>query len=273
MERTDVAYLVNSTPKYYYLLPLHFALIRRYGAAMKWPIYVASEVPTDPTLLKCKEDYGIEILPLQENDKYFLESRLAAVKALPANIKYVFPIQEDFLLQGRPDAAAIEEALNIFDTDRSVATIRLMPCPGPVPEAAIYKTSQYRILNEYVMFSYQATFWKREQYCLYLSAILDLPEEMIFSALPTMRGVELPPIEKRKKFIQVDINIAEIQLGQAKFREILGKYTHLAYPRSHPKPNAVYLCPWPYRPTAVERGKVGKWVYEFAEREGFPILE
>jgi hypothetical protein len=36
-------------------------------------------------------------------------------------------------------------------------------------------------------------------------------------------------------------------------------------------PNAVMLSPFPYRPTAVEKGKVGEWVYEFAKREGFTI--
>jgi hypothetical protein len=267
MERQDIAYLVNSTPKYFYLLPLHFALLRRYGAACKWPVYIASEVPIEPTLLKCKEEFGIEILPLEAKDKYFLESRLAAVKALPPSIKYVFPIQEDFLLQARPDEEAIEEALQIFDTDTSIASIRLMPCPGPQKDSNLYKNTVYRELNEAFMFTFQATLWRREEYCLFFSSLLEFPELAFASNMP--KG--LTP-DQQKKWLQVDINLAENQIGQAKFKEVIGSKLHLAYPRAHPKPNAVYLCPWPYRPTAVEKGKLGQWVYEFAQREGYPIL-
>jgi hypothetical protein len=267
MDRQDIAYLVNSTPKYYYLLPLHFALLRRYGAACKWPVYIASEVPTDGTLLKCKEEFSLNILPLEDKDKYFLESRLAAVKALPPSIKYIFPIQEDFLLQARPDEAAIEEALNILDTDASVTSIRLMPCPGPRNEAKCYKSSVYRFLGEHFMFSYQATIWRREQYCLYFASLLEFPENVMSTRMPE----GLTP-DQQKKWFQVDFNIAENKFGQQKFKELLGNSTLLAYPRAHIKPNAVYLCPWPYRPTAVEKGKVGEWVYEFAEREGYPLL-
>jgi hypothetical protein len=236
-------------------------------------------------LQRCRSDFGVEILPIEAKDKYFLESRLAAVKALPKSIKYVFPIQEDFLLQARPDEKAIQEAIEIFDTDPAVASIRLMPCPGPGNDCVVYKDSWYRKLNidnsygvqkrndEGILFTFQATLWRREEYCLFLSAILDIPEDIILSNQPMANRPEFQSLDKRKKFIQVDINIAENFLGQSKFKEILGKYLHLAYPRAHPKPNAVYLCPWPYRPTAVERGQVGKWVYEFAEREGFPLLQ
>lgn len=266
MERQDVAYLVNSTPKYYYLLPLHFALLRRYGATCKWPVYIASEVPDHPTLRLCKDQSNITILPLDMKDRYFLESRLAAVKALPAQIKYIFPIQEDFLLQGRPDDAAFEEALRIFDTDPTVSSIRMMPCPGPAPGSAPYQTSRFKILKEEFLFTYQATLWRREDYCLFFASLLEFPESVFESQMPP----GLTP-DQKKKWVQVDINLAENAFGKAKCKEVLGHMLHLAYPRSHARPNAVYLCPWPYRPTAVEKGKVGQWVYEFAQREGFPI--
>ena len=112
MERTDIAYLLNSTPKYFYLLPLHFTLLRRYAAKLKWPVYFASEVDNDE-LQKLVKTYEIVYLPLKEEDRFFLESRLAASKALPSSIKYIFPIQEDFLLERYADAAAIEEATKI----------------------------------------------------------------------------------------------------------------------------------------------------------------
>ena len=104
MNRTDIAYLINSTPKYYYLLPLHLILVRRYAPELTWPIYIASEEPEHPILVECVNTHGVKILPLKQVDRFFLESRLAATLALPPEIKYVFPIQEDFLLERRPDA-------------------------------------------------------------------------------------------------------------------------------------------------------------------------
>ena len=43
MNRQDICILINSTPKYYYLLPLHLTLIRRYAPFLHWPIYFATE--------------------------------------------------------------------------------------------------------------------------------------------------------------------------------------------------------------------------------------
>lgn len=264
MERQDVAYFVNSTPKYFYLLPLHFQLVRRYAPQLKWPLYIATEEPEHPIIQKVSNEFQVNVLPLKKEDRYFLESRLATVDLLPASIKYVFPIQEDFLLQYKPDLNTIKQALEIFDNDENVASIRLMPCPGPHSLSAAYKTSIFKILNEDFMFTYQATLWRRHSFSLYFSALLDIPETIF-------EGPKNMDENARKKWFQVDFNIAENAFGQKKFKEILGQNIHLAYPREHKYPNAVYLCPWPYRPTAVEKGKIGEWVFEFAQREGYPI--
>lgn len=117
------------------------------------------------------------------------------------------------------------------------------------------------------MFTFQATLWRREDYLLYISSVLDIPEDALHLTIPG----NIKDENQRKKFLQVDFNIAENTFGQRKFREVLGHKIHLAWPRAHSSPNAVMLCPWPYRPTAVEKGKLGEWVYEFAKREGFPI--
>jgi hypothetical protein len=100
-----------------------------------------------------------------------------------------------------------------------------------------------------------------------MSALLEMPEEL-FAARLGMAGQDE---NKRKKILQVDFNLAENSFGQRKFSEVLGGRTHLAWPREHPSPNAVMLSPWPYRPTAVEKGVLGEWVFEFAKREGYPI--
>jgi hypothetical protein len=267
MNRQDVAYFVNSTPKYFYLLPLHFALLKRYAAELKWPTFMVSEVPTHPALQDLTGTLGIRILPIAEKDRFFLESRLAATKALPQEIQYILPIQEDFLLGGRIDAKAIEQALDILDQDPEVASIRLMPCPGPQSGSVRYKDSGYFVLNEDFLFTFQATLWRRKDYEIFLASLLEMPEEMFAARMPTIWKDE----NQKKKFLQVDFNLAENSFGQRKFKEVLGTKIHLAWPRAHRAPNAVMLSPWPYRPTAVEKGKLGAWVYEFAEREGYPI--
>lgn len=266
MEREDIAYVVNSTPKYFYLLALHFCLLRRYFPKMRWPVYFATEVPNDPLVQKVCKEYDIKILELTTNEQWFLESRLAVTKKLPERIKYIFPIQEDFLLQGRPDIDAMMEALAILDVDEKVGSIRLMPCPGPQSDSKQYGNTSYKILEEPFLFTYQATLWRRSVYKEFFELLIELPESIYNHLIPrNLQGWE------RKKYIQVDFNLAENYIGQEILKKLGEAYLFLAYPRAHPRPNAVYLCPWPYRPTAVEKGKLGEWVYEFASREGFPI--
>lgn len=264
MERQDIAYLVNSTPGYYYLLKLHFTLLRRYAPRLTWPIYVVSEVPDDPVLQACVHDLDIKILPIEKKDRFFLESRLAGALALPEEIKYILPIQEDFLLDHTPMYDRIEEALHILDGDSTVSTIRLMPCPGPLPTAPYYKNSRVwkTVLGGEYIFTYQATLWRRDDFCLFFSALIDYPTDMLNLNLETM------PLEKQKKVIQVTFNIAENRVGQAKFIELLGEKVHIGWVRKHAHPNAVYLSPWPYRPTAVEKGILGNWAKELGVREG-----
>ena len=142
-----------------------------------------------------------------------------------------------------------------------------MPSPGPNKDAPFYKESSYKCINDAFLFTYQATLWRREDYCLFFSGLLEIPEVAYQGKIPK----NLTP-DQQKKWVQVDFNVAENAMGQAKCVELLSKKLHLAYPRVHYRPNAVYLSPWPYRPTAVERGMLGQWVFEFAEREGFPIV-
>jgi hypothetical protein len=142
------------------------------------------------------------------------------------------------------------------------SSLRFMPCPGPVTT----ETSGWASLKgcEY-QFSFQATLWKRDDYCLLLSAILDMEHAFVHMCPPNLSD------DKRKKWLQVDFNLAENQYGQRKFLEVLGDKTHLGWVRQGKQPNAVYLSPWPYRPTAVEKGVLGQWAIDLAKREGCPL--
>jgi hypothetical protein len=214
-------------------------------------------------LVECSNTYGVKVIPLKQADRFFLESRLAATLALPPEITYVFPIQEDFLLERRPDAEAIKEATTLLDSMTDFSSLRFMPCPGPVTT----QTSGWASLKgcEY-QFSFQATLWKRDDYCLFLSAILDMEHAFVHMCPPNLSD------DKRKKWLQVDFNIAENQYGQRKFLEVLGQKSHLGWVRQGKQSNAVYLSPWPYRPTAVEKGVLGQWAIDLAKREGYSLI-
>lgn len=264
MDRTDCAYLINTTPKYFYLINLHLTLLHRYAPSLAWPIYLATEEPErlDP-LPK------VTVLRLPKNKAGFFESREAAVAMLPDTIKYVFPIQEDFLLEARPMEKEIAEALQILDADPQVSSLRLMPCPGPNALDVSYKPQgsftfgSWKILDFDVemVFTYQATLWRRAPYQTFMAALLHKTEHLD---------------ERQKIVAAIKVNIAEIAEGQMLLRNCLSvapsqQHLHLAFPRAYSHPNAVYLCPWPYRPTAVVRGSLEPWAAELAQRESVPL--
>jgi len=261
MDRTDCAYLINTTPKYFYLLNLHITLLHRYAPSLAWPIYLATEAPELVSLS------NVTVLTLPKNKAGFFESREAAVAMLPDTIKYVFPIQEDFLLEGRPMEKEIAEALNILDTDPKVMSLRLMPCPGPNVLDVSYKPIPlWKILDFDVemVFTYQATIWRRTPYQTFMKSLLH----------------KIDHLDERQKIVAaIKVNIAEIAEGQMLLRNCLKplaqekEQLHLAYPRAYSHPNAVYLCPWPYRPTAVVRGVLEQWASELAKRESVPLLQ
>ncbi|NDD91629.1 hypothetical protein EBZ37_06055, partial [bacterium] len=113
------------------MLPLHFALVRRYAPFMK-NLFLATEVPDHPICARVAAEYDVELIPLKMRDEGFLESRRAALLALVDRFKYVLPAQEDFLLERAADEEAMLEALKILtDMSGDIVSARLMPCPGP----------------------------------------------------------------------------------------------------------------------------------------------
>ena len=76
--------------------------------------------------------------------------------------------------------------------------------------------------------------------------------------------------QAEKNRIAIKVNIAENADGQRILKE-LSDSLHISVIRQYPHPNAVYLCPWPYRPTAVVQGVLQPWAIELAEREGFQL--
>ena len=252
---SQVAYVINTTPKYFYLLPLHLTLLRRYAPELGWKVYLATEDVEAADRIKC--DFPeLHIIPLDAANAGFFESRLAASKALSV-AKYIFPIQEDFLLEARPLYSRIEEAIQLLESDNQLGSVRLMPCPGHNDP-----TGSYWAAEPEMPFSYQATIWRREIYETFLQSLIDWIDERY----PGAR-------QDRQKSIAlaIKVNLAEIKIGQDLMRKICTR--HLCARREHNSPNAVYLAPWPYRPTAVVKGVLQSWAVELAEREGCPFSQ
>ena len=248
MDRTDCAYLINTTPKYFYLLPLHIALLERY-ASLAWPIYIATEAPE----LLPQLPAHVKILRLDIANEGFLDSRAEATRLLPPEINYVFPMQEDFLLEGRPMEQEIAAAFDALQEDE-ICSVRLMPCPGPKGKE-LYNGFKVLDFAIEMVFTYQATLWNRDAYQTFMNTLLH-----------RLKGKS----QAEKNRIGIKVNIAENADGQRILKD-LSDSLHLSVIRQYPHPNAVYLCPWPYRPTAVVQGVLQPWAIELAEREGFQL--
>lgn len=260
MDRQDVCILLNSTPKYFYLLPLQLTMLRRYAPMLQWPVYFATEEPDHTISVQLKEQFDVKILPIPKEKAGFFESRASALHLLPPEISYILPLQEDFLLDRSPDEKSLLDALFILDTDRYVSSLRLMPCPGPLANDPLYVNEKpWRILTEknLYIFTYQATLWRRMDLKAYFEKVLHEVETR-FTKLS----------ESDRKHLALTTNLAENPMGQRLLRSVLPDTMHLCWPRAGQWSNAVYLCPWPYRPTAVTRGRLEPFAEELFQREG-----
>jgi len=269
IEMNRCAYLVNSTPKYYFMLPLHFALLRRHAPLLEMPLILATEEPDHPICQQVARDYGVELLPLKKEDSGFLKSRATALQslALSARFLYVLPVQEDFLLDRAPDYEAILDAMaTMLHTKGLIASVRLMPCPGP--KGAVFESSPIWAgltpETDTYGFTFQATLWTLDSCLLWYTALCEKLEKE-FPVATT------DPVARLH--VEIRGNFAENTEGQRFFWEFFRhrRQAHIGSIRAGPWPNAVYMAPWPYRPTAIVQGKLEPWASELAAREGMPF--
>ena len=265
MDRTDVAYIINSTPTYYYLLVPHLVLLKRYAPNLKWQIYIGTEVPDHPIIKQCVLEFNVKIIIL-DNEKHegsFWESRIRTVHGLPLDIKYIFPVQEDFLLE-RPgmNHTELKNIFDALDANIIIKSARVMPCPSPaINEPFIERWATLCYLDDY-LFTFQATIWRPIEYMEYLNKIIDVAKSTYYCKQGSAAWNK----------IAVGMNLAENKNGKEIFREMFNGSIHLAWIRHSKYANAVYDCPFPYRPTAVVKGVLQPWAQEFLDREGIFIL-
>jgi hypothetical protein len=263
-----VAYLINSTPKYFYLLPLHLGLIKRYCPLIPFDIFLATEVPDHPIVTKLVEAEGLRIVTIRTEESGFLASRAAALRELPAEYDLVIPMQEDFLLERIPDFEFILESFEHMKQDPRIQSIRWMPCPGPSEKDELYDANNphWKVLDsahDTYLFCFQATLWDRKA-C-----------QTWYSKLVEQFAVDYPATlsDEERRVAEIRANYAENTRGQGYFKEwMMGPdKIHLAWVRKHRWPNAVYMSPWPYRPTAVVGGRLEAWAIELGKREGWQL--
>uniref|UniRef100_A0A6C0BBM1 Glycosyltransferase n=1 Tax=viral metagenome TaxID=1070528 RepID=A0A6C0BBM1_9ZZZZ len=260
-----VAYLINTTPKYFYLLPLHIGLIHRYAPGLDWDLWIATEEPNHYVINDMKRE-GVKILELLPSESGFLKSREAALRRLPS-YDYVIPAQEDFLLERFIDYKIIDQAFAILEKDRNVQSIRWMPCPGPAPadeQYGLYWQELDPKFDEY-LFVFQMTVWRASALKKWFTNLTEQFEK----DYPVSLSAE------ERRIAEIRANYAENSRGQGYFKRWMmsAGEKHLAWTRAHKHPNAVYMSPWPYRPTAVVGGKLEAWAVELGKREGWPIRQ
>lgn len=291
MNTNSVAYLINSTPKYFYILELHLVLLRRYAPNLKWEVFLATEEPEHNVCQKLQEKYDVKIIVLEKEYSSFLSSRKRAIELLPDNISIILPMQEDFLLERFIDENAITRYLEYLNNDSNLISVRLMPCPGPSEANELYNNELLKITQQYddYGFCFQATLWKRKYLQQWYDCILE-------------KSYNISYLDISRKKLEVDMNIAENSDGQKLFYSLFARepslnniqaqnaerkscllpnldvrgpkdYINVGFKRVHKHPNAVYMCPWPYRPTAIIRGVLQPFAKELASREGVLLKE
>jgi hypothetical protein len=263
--------LINTCPKYKFLALAQVILIRRYAPDLSLPIYLACSEFTKNDLVKLDEMNIRVIHQTQEENGDFIGCRIHALKKIKetTEYEYIILLQEDFLLDRTPSYSYIEKSLGLMQENTDIACIRLMPCPGPANTQQSDKLLQQNWLeilpNEAYFFSFQAAIWR-------LPWVLDFFVEMTKESQEYLAG---KPIQIRNHY-WIRMNPCEQELGQKVAIKLLSLRSaengiFLGYPRRCPWPNGVLLSPWPYRPTAVEKGILQQWAIDFLSREGLSV--
>ena len=250
----SVCILVNSCPKYNKIAVASCCLIRRYATGLKWPIYLAS-AGLDDEKKAMMMAAGVHVMEQGPENGDFLESRIEALRILRESFSFVLLLQDDFFLDRAPNYDALEETVRMMTENPEIVCTRLMPCPGPTGDVVLGKWKEI-VVDPYCYFSFQAGVWS-------IPWLMRFFEEVVRRATPLMTKY---PHYSRNQFWLL-VNPCETGVGTDVAVELGGRF--IGWPRAGRWSNAVYLSPWPYRPTAVEKGVIQPWATEMLKREEF----
>ena len=250
----SVCILVNSCPKYNKIAVASCCLIRRYATGLKWPIYLAS-AGLDDEKKAMMMAAGVHVMEQGPENGDFLESRIEALRILRESFSFVLLLQDDFFLDRAPNYDALEETVRMMTENPEIVCTRLMPCPGPTGDVVLGKWKEI-VVDPYCYFSFQAGVWS-------IPWLMRFFEEVVRRATPLMTKY---PHYSRNQFWLL-VNPCETGVGTDVAVELGGRF--VGWPRAGRWSNAVYLSPWPYRPTAVEKGVIQPWATEMLKREEF----
>jgi len=244
--------LINSCPKYNYLAVISAQLIRRYAPDIKWALYMAT------TSLTEKEEEVLKTLAVhyinqtEEENSDFIASRIHALRFLQ-NYSSVLLLQDDFFLDRNPLYDMLNTAVEMIE--KGVSCVRLMPCPGPTGGLVDQRSEWKWIEDAPYLFSFQAGIWS-------LPWLIHFFEEMVKESL-----LDFPKYKCTKNHYWLTVNPCETAIGLSVCKRL--EYKAVGFARAGSWSNAVFLSPWPYRPTAVEKGVLQPWAKEMIKREGF----
>ena len=249
----SVCVLINSCKKYNYLALAACKLIKRYAPDLKWPVYFATGGLTDEQ----KEDVlGLGFTYMEQSDNEnadFIESRLYALRLLQKDYAFVLLLQDDFFLDRQPDYVALDKTVDMMTENPAVVCTRLMPCPGPT--GSEWLSWREIVVDPYCYFSFQAGIWSTGWLITFFEGVVR-KSQGLFGKYPQY---------SRNQFWLL-VNPCETEAGTDVAVELGGLF--VGWPRVGRWSNAVYLSPWPYRPTAVEKGVLQPWASEMLKREG-----
>jgi len=253
--------LINTCPKYKQFAINQCILIRRYAKDLKWPVYLASSELTQEEIKQLKLLHILIIAQTPEENLDFVESRIHALKILEKKHEFVLLLQDDFMLDRDIDYASLSETILMMIYNRNIPCVRLMPCPRPT--GPVFK-EKWQLIDpeEECYFSFQAAIWST-------SWVRRFFEAVIIKSEPLYKQYTEYTNYTRNQFWLYK-NPCEREIGCEVAKELLAGGHFVGYPRAGNWSNAVYLSPWPYRPTAIEKGVVQEFAKELLQREGLP---
>jgi hypothetical protein len=228
--------------------------IRRYATELKWPIYLATAGLDDEQKAMLMA-IGIRMIEQGPENGDFLESRIEALRILRDTYSHILLLQDDFFLDRAPSYDALASTVEMMTENPEIVCTRLMPCPGPTGDVVFEKWREI-IVEPYCYFSFQAGIWS-------VPWLMRFFEGVIKRATPLM--AKYPQYSRNQFWLLV--NPCEKGIGTDVAVELGGRF--VGWPRAGRWSNAVYLSPWPYRPTAVEKGVLQPWAKKMLKREGF----